>query len=458
MAGKFLNTSTAYSQMTNNLTSMAKSLLDNPYYLYTDKKATECTYYNINTTMSTLDEATRGNYAEISTQSPLRFNKIKNFLVYGLTRIEPNLSIGEYGVEGDDVTGEVIILPKTIIPYPGDYFFVTQLGKDYLFNVTEVNPNTLDTGATLYRANYRIITTDGLKNIEPQVVKRFVFSMNTGGAGSDNGSNLSTSIIDEETAETTEEFDKTLTALKDYYIALFYQPKVETFIYNYQNWTKEWHEINGETKGPGVFNMNQMMEHNPFGVKVYDPYLIEFIIRNGILSGSSTYLHVMQKIFLPSTFALDYDRTIFSSIEEKNIEKHYTRITGNLIKCEQKLSILYQYPEDYFVMRYHNLDARFFYINIFDDPEFCQRVKDKNYYNEHPLKNIIIKYFNGEEITTDDLSELDHIDYMNNKEFYYGIPLAIFCIEKQMLANLESVQDYVNYSDDEVPSQITYRS
>ena len=80
MAGKFLNTTTAYSQMTNNMTSMAKKLLDNPYYLYTDKKATECTYYNINTTMTTLDEATRGNYAEISAQSPIRFNKIKNFL------------------------------------------------------------------------------------------------------------------------------------------------------------------------------------------------------------------------------------------------------------------------------------------------------------------------------------------------------------------------------------------
>ena len=454
MAGKFLNTTTAYSQMTNNMTSMAKKLLDNPYYLYTDKKATECTYYNINTTMTTLDEATRGNYAEISAQSPLRFNKIKNFLVYGLSRIEPNLTIGEYGLEGDDVTGEAIILPKTIIPYPGDYFFVTALGKDYLFKVNAVNPNTLDTGATMYRINYIMITTDGLKDIEPQVVKRFVFSMNTGGNGSDNGTNLSTSIIDEETAESTDAFDKTLTALKDYFIALFYEPKIETFIYNYQDYTKEWHEVNGIPDRPKVFNMREFAESNPFGVKVYDPYLIEFIIRNGILSGSSIYLHVMQKMFLPPSFALDYDRTIFSSIEDKNIEKHYTRITGNLLKCDQKLSILYAYPEDYFYMQYHNLDARFFFINIFDDPEFCNRVKQKKYYEHHELKNLIIKYFNDESITKDDLDALDHIDYMKNKEFYYGIPLAIFCLEKQMMANLSKADTYANYLDDEVPSQI----
>ena len=454
MAGKFLNTTTAYSQMTNNMTSMAKKLLDNPYYLYTDKKATECTYYNINTTMTTLDEATRGNYAEISAQSPIRFNKIKNFLIYGLSRIEPNLNIGEYGLESDDVTGEAIILPKTIIPYPGDYFFVTALGKDYLFKVNAVNPNTLDTGATMYRINYIMITTDGLKDIEPQVVKRFVFSMNTGGNGSDNGTNLSTSIIDEEAAETTDAFDKTLTALKDYYIALFYEPKIETFIYNYQDYTREWHEVNGIPDKPRIFNMREFAESNPFGVKVYDPYLIEFIIRNGILSGSSTYLHVMQKMFLPTSFALDYDRTIFSSIEDKNIEKHYARITGNLLKCEQKMSILYAYPEDYFYMQYHNLDARFFYINIFDDPEFCNRVKQKNYYEKHELKNLIIKYYNDEPITKDDLDALEHIDYMKNKEFYYGIPLAIFCIEKQMMSNLSQADTYVNYLDDEVPTQI----
>lgn len=454
MAGKFLNTTTAYSQMTNNMAEFNKQLLDNPYYLYTDKKATECTYYNLNTTMTTLDEATRGNYAEISAQSPLRFNKIKKFLIYGLTRIEPNLTIGEYGLEGDDVTGEAIILPKTIIPYPGDYFFVTTLGKDYLFKVTAVNPNTLDTGATLFRINYSMITTDGLKNIEPQVVKRFVFTMNTGGNGSDSGSNLSTSIIDEETAESTENFDKTLTALKDYYIALFYTPKVETFIYNYQDYTKEWHEINGIPDPDRVFNMRKLVEHNPFGVKVYDPYLIEFIIRNGILSGASTYLHVMQKMFLPSTFALDYDRTIFSSLEERDINKHYTRITGNLLLCDQKLSILYAYPEDYFYMKYHDLDARFFFVNIFDDPEFCERVKKQKYYEHHELKNLIIKYYNNEPITTEDLDALDHMDYMNNKEFYYGIPLAIFCIEKQMSANLAKAETYAQYLYDEVPTQI----
>ena len=154
MAGKFINTTTAYTQMVSQAAETMKGLLDNPYYLYTDKKASVCTYYNLNTTMTTLDEATRGNYSEISPNSPLRFNKIKKFMIYGITRIEPNLDIGEFGLESSDITGECIVLPKTIIPYPGDYFYLDQIEKPYLFRVTAVNPNTLDTGATMYRINY----------------------------------------------------------------------------------------------------------------------------------------------------------------------------------------------------------------------------------------------------------------------------------------------------------------
>ena len=458
MAGKFLNITTAYSETVNNFADMSKKLLDNPYYLYTDKKASECTYYNLHSTMTTLDEATRGNYAELSAESPLRFNKIKNFLVYGITRIDPQLELGDYGLEGSDVTGECIVLPKTIRPFPGDYFKLSILDKSYLFKVTAVNPNTLDTGATLYRCNYVLVSSDGLKNIEAQVVKTYVFTMSTGGMGSENGANLSTGIVDEDVVEKAQKFDSILTAMKDYYIALFYDAKVETFIYQYKNFTDEWYRNNGIQKPANVFNMqiaNEMDRDNPFGIKVYDPYLIEFIIRNSILNGASTYIHVMQQMFLEHTFAMDYDRTIFSSIEKKKIDKHYGYMTGNLLKCEQRLSLLYAHPEDYYYMQYHNLNAKFFFINIFDDPDFSNKIKSNTLYEYHPLKNLIIKYFNDIEIDNDDIEDLQHIDYMSNKEFYYGIPLAIFCLEKQQAANLQNMVTTDNaYLSDEVPNQI----
>ena len=434
MAGKFINTITAYTQMVSQAAETMKGLLDNPYYLYTDKKASICTYYNLNTTMTTLDEATRGNYSEISSNSPLRFNKIKNFMVYGITKIEPNLDIGEFGLESSDITGECIVLPKTIIPYPGDYFYLSQINKPYLFKVTAVNPNTLDTGATMYRINYTLVSSDGLKKIEPQVVKVLEFNLSTSG---ENGTNMATSIIEEDAYNTIATLQDYTKILKDYYISMFYDPKVQSFTYNY-GLTDEWREMNGDPHHIHLVNM-QKVDCTPFGFKVYDPYLIEFIIRNKILSGATTYLYITQQMFLPPTFAMDYDKTIFSSLEDKNIEKHYGRSTGNLLYIgpEQKLSLLYAYQTAYYSMEYKNLNAKFFFISIFDDPDFQNKIKNK-IYTTHELKNLVVKYFNDEEITVEDLEKLKHIDYMDNKEFFYGIPLAIFCIEQQIVKTLSN--------------------
>jgi len=432
VAGKFFNTSTAYTQMTTQAADVMKGLLDNPYYLFSDKKASVCTYYNLNTTMTTLDEATRGNYSEISNNSPLRFNKIKNFMIYGITRIEPNLDIGDFGLESSDITGECIVLPKTIIPYPGDYFYLDQLDKPYLFRVTAVNPNTLDTGATLYRINYSLVSSDGLKKIEPQVVKVFEFNLSLSG---EMGSNMAASLVDEDTYANASELEDYATTLKDYYISMFYDNKVQSFTYNY-GLTDEWREMNGDPHHLHLVNM-QKVECTPFGFKVYDPYLIEFMIRNKILSGASTYIYVTQQMFLPPTFAMDYDKTIFASLEDKDLERHYGRNTGNLLYVDvrQKLSLLYAFLTPYYYMEYSHLNAKFFYINIFDDPDFTNKIKNKEY-TSHELKNLIVKYFNDEDITLEDLHKLKHIDYMDNKEFYYGIPFAIFCIEQQIAKNL----------------------
>lgn len=430
MAGKFINTSTAYSDLIAGASNTIKNLLDNPYYLYTDKKASACTYYNINTTMTTLDEATRGNYSEISAHSPLRFNKIKNFYIYGVTKIEPNLDITEFGIESSDITGEAIVLPKTIIPYPGDYFYLTQIDKPYLFKVTAVNPNTLDTGATLYRINYTLVASDGLKNIQPQVVK--VFNFNIGDAGT----NTTTSLVEEGVYNNAVTMQDYATTLKDYYISMFYDPKIQGFAYAYQPFTEGWSQMNGEPQHLHLLNMTKC-PCKPFGFKVYDPYLVEFLIRNKILSGSTNYIYVTQQMFLQSTFGIDYDRTIFSSLEDNNINKHYGYSVGNLLYCDQKLSLLYAYPMDYFYMEYNKLNSGFFYISIFDDPDFKNKVKN-NESTSNALKNIIIKFFNKEQITIDDLNKLDHIDYMQNKEFYYMIPMVIFCIEQQIANNLST--------------------
>lgn len=431
MAGKFINTTNTYAQMTTQVADTAKSLLSNPYYLFSDKKSTEVTYYNINITMTTLDEASRGNYAELSPASPIRYNQINGFLVFGLGKIEPNLEMSEFGLETSDISGECIVLPRTIIPYPGDYFYINQLDKPYLLKVTSVNPNTLETGSTMYRITYTLVSSDGVKSIQPQVVKRYRFMLNPGGAGSDMGSNMSASIIDEDSYDLSNALQDATVTLKDYFISLFYDNKVQSFTYKYRI-TDEYRSHVGLPHYDHTINMQKVNHANPYAFRVYDAFLIEFLIRNKIISGSSTYLYVGQQVYLPSTFGIDYDRTIFSSLEDCDINKHYGRSVGNLIYNDQRLSLLYAFPEDYYMMQYGNTNAHFHLVSIFDDPDFKNKVSKQEYYSNHPLKNFIIKYFNGIDITINDIKELKHLDYKATKEYYYDIPFAIFVIEKQI--------------------------
>ena len=393
MAGRFINTSSFKQQIPNVLADMAKNLLNNPYYLFNTASKSSSTYFNLNTTMTTLDEADRSNYGEISAESPLRYNKINGFLLFGVNRAEPNLEINDYGLEGSDIAGDAIILPNTIIPYPGDFFTLYQLGSSYLFKVTAVNPNTLDTGAVLYKVNYTLAKSDGLADIEAQVVKVFNFSV-------DNyGSNFGC-LIESAVASNISEIERYTVMLKDYFIQLFYDNKIQSFSYL----------RNGL-------------------IKVYDPYLIEFMIRNDILKGSTNYIYISQQVYLPSTFGVDYDRTIFSALEDRDMNKHYCRCAGNLLLCTQKLSLLYAYPQDYYCMEYSRLNSKLHLIDIFNDPEFMKKVQD-NDITQNVLKNIVIGYFNNASIDNTILEQIKHVDFMDNDELYYLIPITIFCMEQ----------------------------
>ena len=393
MAGKFVNTEQKVTFDT--LSENVKELMKNPYYQFSDKKGSVCQYYNINDKKTTLDEATRANYSELGPNSPIRYNKIKDAIIYGITKMDIALDITDFGLEANDIAGEAYVLPKTFIPYPGDFFTIDHLGKPYLFKVTNAEQNTLYTDEAMYKISY-ILAYPDLNGIEDQVVGTYVY--NTASFGTN-----SKVVIQSDVYNIVAQIQDTLIKLKDYYYMIFYDQKVQTFIYLHK----------------GI-------------IHAYDTYLIEFMIRNNILSGSTEYVYVSQQMFLPSTFGVDYDRTIFSCIEDKDVEtKAKIRYVGNLLVCQQKLSLLYAYPEDYYYMEYSHLNTHLHSISIFGDLEMIYYIRN-NIKTSNPLWNVLIKYFNDEEITSDDLLDIKNIDYCYNIELYYGIPIAIFCMEQMV--------------------------
>lgn len=395
MAGKFLNTS--QESILSNIINTGKSIINNPFYMFSDKKGSDAIYYNINTSMTTLDEATRVNYSELGTNSPIKFNKIYNMLLFGINRIDFNYDVTEIGLESDPITGEALILPNTIVPYPGDYFLLTQINKPYLFKVTAVNQNILDDESVMYRINYTLIYTKQTP-IDSQVVKEF--KMISGNIGT----NFSC-IIESNEYDTIKTIEEYTLKLKEYFYSIFYNSKVQSFTYKRAN-----------------------------NVRIYDPYLIEFIIRNKILDGMSKYIHVCQQMFLDNMFSVIYDKTIFAAFENKDFDEK-TLVSGNAYLCQQTMSLLYAFVEDYYYMEYRGFNTLLYPIRIFGDLDIHTAIIN-NCNTNNALINIIIKYFNNVEITIDDLKELREIDYFENYELYYCIPMVIFCLEESIKNSL----------------------
>ena len=150
--GKFTNTS--YTNTIDKLVDATKSKLNNPYYIFTDKKPTKVTYYAQNIEKSTLDEASGLYEAHVGDASAFRYNKIKDFIIYGIERITTDYDVSDFGTESAPISGDAVILPNTITPRPGDFFAISYVKETLLFKVNGVTSDTLDTGANFYKIEY----------------------------------------------------------------------------------------------------------------------------------------------------------------------------------------------------------------------------------------------------------------------------------------------------------------
>ena len=193
--------------------------------------------------------------------------------------------------------------------------------------------------------------------------------------------------------------------LKEYYKMIFYRDRVESFILY---------------KG---------------GHYLYDPMVTEFLIRNKVLK-SDKYLYISQQVSLPYTFTLDYDKSIYRAIELKDLELlEKSRI---FVKCEnitQPLSLLTMRPERYYILEYQNSPMQPLVdtvpgINVLFpiiDNDMVTKIRNKKY--DGTIEDIIVKYFNNETITSDDIDIIQTIQYENNMYLFYRMPIVIYILD-----------------------------
>lgn len=396
MAG-FINTN--YNDSIQSVLKTQLDIIKNPYYKWTDKNPTPATYFNINQSKSTLDEGSKLAYENIGSESPFKYNKINNMILYGIENpFSITLENDEFGLAAQSIEGEAIILPNTIIPGMDDQFIIDYIKEKLIFKVTHVESDTLEDGSNLYKIQFKS-STSTIKQLESQVVESFEF------IASNSGTQFSP-IIQSSIVDFIDKIYNEIKCLKKYYKSIFYNNRVQSFTFKF-------------------------LESN-----FYDPYLIEFIINNKLMDDNDDYIYICHQTPLDALFPINYKNTFFYILESNNknsIEKISTTSAAKLI--EYPYSIFINRLEDYYEMDYKLpiiypvtkaipcfREELIYYIKI-----------NKLFDNEFSIYNIIIKYLNNDNIDENDINNLDKIDYLNNSILFYAVPCIIFCLQKIMV-------------------------
>ena len=415
-------TNTIYKETLNTLVQGRLNRLQNPFYKWIDKKPTIVTYWNMNTKMSSLDEGRRDNYDQLGDKSPLRYNRIDDFVLYGIQQIQIEINTDEFGPSAPDIEGEALILPNTIIPSADDYFTISYLQGPYLFRVTRQTIDTFENGQNFYKITY-ILDMTGNEFINKlnskQTIKRFKFKIENVGTNS-------TCLLTDADDSLISLLSKLYNKFRRYYIELFWRANIQTFVYGYCE---------------------------DF---IYDGYLIEFLIRNNIFAAddNNEYLYLAQATHTNQTFNIEYDNTIFKDFEEQN---HYLH-TNSCYACHihDPNSLLIDRLEEYKQLSINKHDIHFsdpinwLNMNLFDHIEQNSLFNEEDESNHKLYWNIFINWCNqGDnfEITSEELNSLDKLKIKYSKDLFYEIPLLLFII-KSYIGRLQQTTDTTSITEE----------
>jgi hypothetical protein len=146
------------------------------------KTPTFVTYYSQDTSQSYADVNLGGAIQLVGQESPLRFQKINDFPLYGMSDADVSSSYDELqGIVSAGVHGETYALPGTIEPMENDRFVIDYLETKLVFRAISCNPDRLE-GKSYFKIEWALDPVE-IGTIERQVVESFDFELSTIGTG-----------------------------------------------------------------------------------------------------------------------------------------------------------------------------------------------------------------------------------------------------------------------------------
>lgn len=250
---------------------------------FLDKSPVFVTYYHVNVNETTTDEGFRDIESIIGNRSPLRFQKIENFPMYGLDQVVLAIQDSEQGLD-TEYSSEAVILPNTIKPLQNDIFKINHVKGSFLFRVTEVQYDNIRPD-NYYKINFRFEWLDDEKadKLDEQVEENF--------------SCILQNIGTEENCLIQEDYYKQLKLIDDMfndmvktYKILFYNERYNCFL---------WERLDG--------------------YKIYDPFQTVFFNNHKLLNNKADYSTIMlSEGFNDHKRKLKYERSIYRCFERRD--------------------------------------------------------------------------------------------------------------------------------------------
>lgn len=210
-------------KMVEDTTFQFENRFKSPTARFIDTTPVFVTYYHVDTDNTTVDEGFLDVASVIGHRSPIRFNKIENFPLYGMDQIVLNIAEDDQGL---DTTwdGDGIVLPKTIKPVPNDFFAIPTLKDYYIFRVTNIQYDTIMPD-NYYKIEFKLeyIDSTKLEEIEKQVLEEHVCVLENIGTETN-------CIIEKSSYQKIKEIEKMYAEIKDLYMAMFYNDRHNVFL------------------------------------------------------------------------------------------------------------------------------------------------------------------------------------------------------------------------------------
>lgn len=466
-----------------NRTSDYLEAVTKTYAKYQEGSPTYITYYQFDANASSHDQTLEAVDSLIGNNSPKKYKKIFDVIVYGVDALDISNQLSERGLLST-MSGELVFIPNTVRPYPGDFFVFDYEGlEEHLFKITDVqydkaSPNKyFKCQYTL--SQYNVDEIEGNTDNEEYTVNY----------DTENGSN--TGVITKADAALNDSVEKVIDSLIDKYTKLFYNDDLDTFVatdYDTYYWCPYLQHFLHETKALDknekellteiyIMDINEADNHNIYQEKVYRESLFRSVeIQNSNLSFPMNFIDItnfdLKSVRNLPFFNSPLNFKMISPIKNEllgyksaaNIITGDGQTTFDKVDHKFKLHIMddlhlqsriqqldemgdeYKVGDVIYECRNHELEPTGIFMTVDEiDPETFEKyieIKEvgidslmKTNINRPELElfNIIKSYLNGTlEVSEDLLNMINSMYYESSIKNYIFLPLVIFALKSTL--------------------------